>query len=131
MELKLILAKGEPRGKEIVIARQPTVIGRDPGCDLVLASPKVSRQHCRIDTEGDAIILLDDGSRNGTFVNGQKVTDRTVLSAGDQIVIGPLGFIVEIDGNRIDATQGGINDFLATLETGDDDVLQLTDDDLT
>ena len=76
---------------------------------------------------------------------------RQALKAGDKVVIGPLGFVVEIDGSRGDGAPsedilalaedspvGGedLNEFLASLEKGaagdsdDDDVLQLTDDDL-
>jgi len=150
MELKLILAKGEPKGKEIVVAKMPSTIGRDPECEVVIANVKVSRKHCTIEAEGDQAVIVDGGSGNGTFVNGQKVT-RQPLKAGDKVVIGPLGFIVDIDGNRggapsedilalaEDSPVGGedLNEFLASLEKGsggtdsdDDDVLQLTDDDL-
>jgi len=153
MELKLILAKGEPKGKEIVVAKMPSSIGRDPGCDVVIANVKVSRKHCSIEAEGDQAVIVDGGSGNGTFVNGQKV-ERQALKAGDKVVIGPLGFVVEIDGNRggtapgaaedllavteSDAVGGDdLNAFLESLEKGagaaggdDEDVLQLTDDDL-
>ena len=148
MELKLILAKGEPKGKEIVVAKMPSSIGRDPGCDVVIANVKVSRKHCSIEAEGDQAVIVDGGSGNGTFVNGQKV-ERQALKAGDKVVIGPLGFVVEIDGSRgapagaedvleSDAVGGDdLNAFLESLEKGagaaggdDDDVLQLTDDDL-
>ena len=158
MELKLILAKGEPKGKGIVVAKMPSTIGRDPTCDVVIANAKVSRKHCAIEAEGDQAVIVDAGSGNGTFVNGQKV-ERQALTAGDKVVIGPLGFVVEIDGNRggeapaleqpaaaedvlagaeSDAVGGDdLNAFLESLEKGaaggsddDEDVLQLTDDDL-
>jgi len=155
MELKLILAKGEPKGKEIVVEKMPSTIGRDPACDVVIANVKVSRKHCTIEAEGDRAVIVDAGSGNGTFVNGQKV-ERQTLKAGDKVVIGPLGFVVESDGNRgatappaaedvlagaeRDAVGGDdLNAFLESLEKGtgaaagggdDDDVLQLTDDDL-
>lgn len=149
MELKLILAKGEPKGKEIVINKFPATIGRDPGCDVVIASPKVSRKHCRLEDRGGRVTLVDGGSGNGTFVNGQKIAQPTALSAGDKVVVGPLGFVVRLGGDvgstdflsaaaAAPASGGDLNDFLASLEAGgapaknkdDDDVIQLTDDDL-
>ena len=138
MELKLILVKGEPKGKEIVMTAAKTVIGRDAECDVVIASPKVSRKHCRVELGKDGAALVDEGSGNGTFVNGEKVT-RSKLKPGDKVSIGPLGFVVEIDGDRGAAGEGqrgDLEDFLASLEKGeggaaDDDVIQLTDDDLS
>jgi len=133
MELKLILAKGEPRGKVISAGKDSLVIGRQDDCDLVISSSKASRQHCRIDISDNAASLTDLGSANGTFLNGKKITSATPLSAGDKVAVGPLGFVVEIDGNRGVA---GPLDVLAGIEgdhpdlPDDDDVIQLTEDDL-
>lgn len=143
MKLKLILAKGKPKGKEIAIDQQPSVIGRDPQCEVVIGSGKVSRKHCRIEIEGDKAFVVDEGSRNGTFVNGQKVEGRRALKAGDKVVVGPMGFIVQIDGSRGaggpaagEPAGSDLDDFLASLEqegdsaaADEDDVLKLTDDD--
>lgn len=148
MELKLVVAVGEPKGKEITISQERTLIGRKPECDIVIASPKVSREHCRIDLSGDTAEIVDLGSRNGIFVNGQKAK-RAILSSGDRISVGPLGFIV----SSADAAQAGggaqesltlteqapegdvsqdINDFLAQLEnrngggsSDDEDIIEL------
>ncbi len=122
MELKLVLAKGEPKGKVIDIAKSPAVIGREPDCDVVIASPKVSRKHCRIEMAGNAVSLSDLGSANGTFVNGKKV-QKVELHGGDKLVVGPLGFVVEMGGKsaakpaaKTAAPPLDINDFLAGLE---------------
>ena len=138
MELKLILAKGEPKGKEIVISKFPASIGRDPGCDVVIASPKVSRKHCRLENQGGRVTLVDEGSGNGTFVNGHKIAEATALNAGDKVTVGPLGFVAQLDGGEAASVTNDLNDFLAGLESGgapggsksDDDIIQLTDDDL-
>jgi pSer/pThr/pTyr-binding forkhead associated (FHA) protein len=125
MELKLVLAKGEPKGKVIDIAKSPAVIGREPECDVVIASPKVSRKHCRIEITGNAVSLSDLGSANGTFVNGKKV-QKVQLHGGDKLVVGPLGFVVELVGagakpsGKAAAPPQDINDFLAGLENDDD-----------
>ena len=143
MNLKLIVAKGEPKGKEVVISKDQTVIGRDPQCDLVIASSKVSRKHCRIDVAANKATVTDLGSRKGIFVNGQKVP-TAALKAGDRVLVGPLGLIVEIDGDRgaavpegafatpASATSQDINAFLASLEqaapAASDEVIQLKDE---
>jgi two-component system cell cycle response regulator len=48
-------------------------LGRDPSCDVVLEAPDVSRFHARVRREGDHHILEDLGSRNGTFLRGERV----------------------------------------------------------
>ncbi len=62
------------------------VIGRDEECDIVLEGETVSRRHCEITRWGMAYVL-QDGSRNGTFLNGERVS-QAKLSDGDQIRIG-------------------------------------------
>lgn len=62
-------------------------IGRASDCDIVLATKKASRNHCEIFGEGGRFTLVDSGSGNGTFVNGERVT-RHALELGDEITIG-------------------------------------------
>lgn len=64
------------------------VIGRDLDCDLMLASPLVSRHHARLERSETAHSLIDLGSTNGTYVNGQRI-DHVALRAGDIVQIGP------------------------------------------
>jgi len=52
------------------------VIGRAPGCDLVVAEAQVSSRHCRLTHQADGFLLEDLGSTNGTFVNGAKIAPR-------------------------------------------------------
>ncbi|HSC26609.1 MAG TPA: FHA domain-containing protein [Vicinamibacterales bacterium] len=64
-----------------------TVVGRAPSCDLQIDDPSISRRHVRFRVHGDRCVLADVGGRNGTFVNGDQVTECE-LSAGDTIVLG-------------------------------------------
>ncbi len=133
MELKLILAKGEPKGKVIPATNNSLLIGRQDECDLVISSPKVSRQHCRIDISHDTASLTDLGSGNGTFLNGQKVTAPTPLKPGDKVVVGPLGFVVEIDGSTTAApldVLSGLEDDAEPTPAQEDGIIQLSEDDL-
>ena len=56
-----------------------TMIGRDPGCDIVVDSPVVSARHFIILNRKGSYSLEDLGSMNGTFVNGQRLAGRTRL----------------------------------------------------
>lgn len=64
-----------------------TNIGRDPSCQIVLDSPNVSRRHAVIERYNGDHLIRDLGSANGTFVNGQLIT-QTVLNVGDVVQIG-------------------------------------------
>jgi adenylate cyclase len=64
-----------------------TVVGRAPVCDLTIDDPSISRRHVRFRVHGDHCVLTDLGGRNGTFLNGEQVTEAEV-KAGDAIVLG-------------------------------------------
>ena len=67
--------------------RRALLIGRSPGCDLVLEDPTVSRHHAELIRERDRWVLRDMGSTNGTRVNGWRVR-RAVVAPGDVIALG-------------------------------------------
>ncbi|MGF1467656.1 MAG: EAL domain-containing protein [Sandaracinaceae bacterium] len=71
----------------IPIHALPFRIGRAAGMDLVLSSPRVSKLHCEIAVGDDQLVLRDLASRNGTFVNGERVDGEQVLQDGDLIVV--------------------------------------------
>jgi len=70
----------------------PWTIGRSPECHVVLDMAAVSRRHAEIQVDGGAYWLKDNGSRNGTLINGQRVNDRAQLRDGDQILICDVAF---------------------------------------
>lgn len=63
-------------------------IGRGADCTLTLADLYASRHHARIERRGDDYVVVDDGSRNGTFVGDERINGPHVLSPGDEISIG-------------------------------------------
>ena len=69
------------------VAGEPLVIGRR-GAWLKLADPRSSRQHAEVRPAGDGYELVDLGSTNGTFVNGQRIESPTPIGEGDMIRIG-------------------------------------------
>ena len=78
-------------GSRVVeIAKDPFVIGRRITSDLQVTSGEVSRDHAEIATVDGGFELRDTGSRYGTFVNGEEITQRR-LSHGDRIKLGRSG----------------------------------------
>ena len=73
------------------------VVGRSAGADVRLPHPAVSSSHASIRSEGTQWLLVDEGSTNGTKVNGKKIVARRpkALRSGDRIEIG--GFALEVE----------------------------------
>jgi len=89
--------KADGTRRDFPLKGQRVVLGRTNTCDLRIPLPSISRQHCEIEFDGDRALVRDLGSSNGTYHNGNRVQEAT-LSAGDEIVIGPVVFTVMIDG---------------------------------
>lgn len=66
----------------------PIVIGRSPSSDMVIPEQVVSATHARLSLSGNAPVVEDMRSTNGTFVNGAKIDAPVMLSDGDEIQIG-------------------------------------------
>jgi len=71
-----------------VLDRRLTKLGRHDENDVVLAGPTVSARHATVRVEPVGVVLEDEGSLNGTFVNGERIEQR-LLEEGDRIQIGP------------------------------------------
>ena len=82
----LIFVQGSEQ-KNIVLNRTPFTVGRKVDKDLVIADPRVSRDHAQIMQEGVEFYLEDLGSKHGTFVNGERV-QRQKLERGDRLEFG-------------------------------------------
>lgn len=63
-------------------------IGRVAPSDVTIASPEISRKHCRIEIQGDYAFLSDLGSTNGTHIDGVRLERRTRLLSGTQFTLG-------------------------------------------
>ena len=99
MQARLHLIKGNPQGKQVEIPTGTLTVGRAEDSDLIIASTRVSRHHCEIVNEQNRLIIRDKGSGNGTLVNGAKIQEQP-LAPGDEVQVGPLTFVVEINGVR-------------------------------
>jgi serine phosphatase RsbU (regulator of sigma subunit)/pSer/pThr/pTyr-binding forkhead associated (FHA) protein len=75
--------------RTIPMEKFPITIGRKPDKDVVLKDARVSRDHARFNNEEGVYFIEDEGSRHGTFVNGQRINGRLEVHAGDHIQFGP------------------------------------------
>src|SRR5215469_4136534 len=82
----LVVVEGADR-RTIVLDHFPFTIGRRTDRDLVMADPRVSREHAQFSREADGTYLVDQGSRHGTFVNGERV-NRRKLGRNDRVEFG-------------------------------------------
>jgi hypothetical protein len=78
-----------PSGETFTLKEGATSIGRAPSNRLVISTERISRHHAVIRKEGDgSFLLMDMGSSNGTFLNGQRLTRPVILRNGWIIEIG-------------------------------------------
>ncbi len=85
-QVRLVGLEGALLGSVFPIEKEVT-IGRGEDRDIVVPDNAVSRRHCRITLEEDGYYIVDEGSTNGTFVGGVRIT-REKLKNGDIIQIG-------------------------------------------
>ena len=90
MRARLIVLHGSPTPP--IDLRLPTVLGRGADAKLKLPASTVSRQHCEIYAYEGQIAVRDLGSANGTVVNGHRVEVPTLVTADDEVTVGPIRF---------------------------------------
>jgi pSer/pThr/pTyr-binding forkhead associated (FHA) protein len=97
MKARLIeRATEDKQTREIPITQTELLIGRGADCELRLGVPDVSRHHCLIRVTDDEALLVDLGSSNGTYLNGERVRSQAVLHSGDLLQVGECQFVVDL-----------------------------------
>jgi pSer/pThr/pTyr-binding forkhead associated (FHA) protein len=96
MDLKLRVLEGKNAGREIPVPNNKFLIGRAEDCHLRPGSDLISRHHCVLLVEEGYIGVRDFGSKNGTYVNDERVSGERELKAGDRLAIGPLKFEIHV-----------------------------------
>lgn len=89
---------GVPRTWDLEVGDREATLGRDRGCTIALEDKAISRSHARILPSPQGILLRDLGSSNGTWVNGQRITEA-LLRDGDEIRLGAcvIRFVLPLD----------------------------------
>lgn len=102
--------------REILVEKEEFLIGRAPDCDLRLPPAAVSRHHCMLRVSSDEVTVIDLGSSNGTYLNGQRVRSQATLRSGDELQLDNVSYLVDLgDGAGGDLRQAGA-DPLATTQ---------------
>ena len=89
----LEMVRGPMVGERVFLKEGKLSFGRGPECDVFLDDITVSRHHCDISLVNDVVIVHDNGSTNGTYVDSQAI-DNKQLDAGDVIQIGRYVFLL-------------------------------------
>src|SRR5205823_3618450 len=88
----LRVTAGPHPGQLLPLEKERVIIGRLPSCDIVLELGSISRQHVQILRVEEEFFVEDLGSRNGSFLNGQKIEGRRKLSENDELKVGEAVF---------------------------------------
>lgn len=85
---------GPQVGQIVPITRRSVSVGRGAHCDIKISSQGVSKEHLKIDVLDDVLLISDNGSRNGTFINGTQIRSAKIRP-GDKVTIHDLIFEVQ------------------------------------
>src|SRR5262249_13158174 len=117
----LVRTQGSHQGKWVYSLGPRCVLGRHAECDIAdifAADTGVSRFHAVLELVGGRYLIEDKGSRNGTYVNGHRLTGRTPLRNGDRLGIAgvELTFLEEADAAGPAAAQPAAAELVAFAE---------------
>ncbi|MBI5366861.1 MAG: FHA domain-containing protein [Planctomycetes bacterium] len=91
---RLVVLDAPAQGLAVEVGPRPVVIGRNPDCALRIETSSVSKHHCEVKIVDGRFVVRDLGSRNGTLVNGKKITEGP-LAPGDQLKVGKISIRFE------------------------------------
>jgi hypothetical protein len=85
---RLLVQGGEEKGREIPLTEKTLTMGRLEDNSIMVEDRLASRRHAMLERQHGQYAIRDVGSRNGTFVNGERISEPLVLRDGDEIQIG-------------------------------------------
>lgn len=88
----LRILSGKSKGKKMMLPERKVVFGTAPGCDIRHANKTLSEKHCSLEPTGKGILVEDLGSKHGTWINNKRISEQTLLRAGQILQIGALKF---------------------------------------
>ena len=93
--IAILWVKDGPRRGQIHRIKDGTVVGRSKA-DILLDEPKASSSHAKFTYEEEQFNIWDFGTRNGTFVNGERIRAATALEENDEVKIGDTTFVLKV-----------------------------------
>ena len=91
----LLIQRPDQDEERFTLPGQPLSVGRQSDNELVIDEDSLSRRHALITPDGEGHAIADQGSRNGVWVNGQRVTEAPVpLRDGDEVALGGRGVVL-------------------------------------
>lgn len=118
----LRLVQGFEPGKLFELTADQSTIGRSGDCEVSLDVAAVSRRHAVVNRQEDTFVLEDLGSRNGTYINGERIVAPTTLRPGDRIVVCDQEFAFEVTPPARPSLIGGHR------PTGNSSLVEMIDD---
>ena len=91
-----VVKRGAKAGARYAVTNEFTTIGRHPDSDIFLDDVTVSRRHAQVHLEGEAVLLSDAGSLNGTYLNRARI-ESSSLRSGDEVQIGKFKLLFLTD----------------------------------
>ena len=82
--------------REITLADGVNILGRNRDAFVWIDHPSISRRHVAINVSGDAATIEDLGSKNGTFIDGERIHGRRPLTDGNQVLIGKVAMTFRV-----------------------------------
>lgn len=86
-ELPVLIAQTGPLNGQRWLIDHELVVGRDASCEVSISDRQVSRFHARFSPSDDGVLLEDLGSKNGTYVNGDRLEEPRILFDGDLVLV--------------------------------------------
>lgn len=110
----LIFVQGSEQ-KTLYLDHTPFTIGRKTEKDLAIADPRVSRDHALIVSDNGKFFVEDQGSKHGTFVNGERVQQRKLLERNDRLEFGARDTIYAVFHPQQQSTKNTAREFLSQI----------------
>jgi pSer/pThr/pTyr-binding forkhead associated (FHA) protein len=106
VQVKLLCQDSLASPSEIVLDQFPAEMGRGVDVAVRVDDRWLSRRHCRLEFSDGMLFVRDLGSRHGTFVNGQRISEAKLLP-GDELCIGLSHFIADYDASIASSQAAG------------------------
>lgn len=110
----LTLVEGPDQGRVIAITSDEVVIGRGAECDVTVRDHAVSRKHAQLSVRAKRVVVEDLRSANGTFVAGERITERRVVADGALVQLGS-GVVFRVELRDVGEAKSAERLFIAAL----------------